>query len=220
MRLDRKVAALRALGPDVAVVPECACPELLLRRAPDLGASSFAWQGDRPHKGLAVLAFPPWTADAAPLAHATGPSALPVLVRGPAPFRLVAVWAPGARELGRALDVLDGFVRGPRVVLAGDFNATLVRRGRAGPRPTRLARRLGGLGFASAYHLVHGVEHGREDHATFFRRGRHRRPGRVHHSDLVFVGAGGGNRVRAVEVATGPEWLLASDHAPVLVELG
>ena len=58
MALHRKLDALRSLAPDVAVLSECARPEIVVERAglATLGADGV-WIGDNRHKGLAVLGF-------------------------------------------------------------------------------------------------------------------------------------------------------------------
>ena len=54
MALHRKLDALRRLRPDVAVVSECAKPQVVAERAgvENLGADSV-WIGRNQHKGLA-----------------------------------------------------------------------------------------------------------------------------------------------------------------------
>lgn len=58
MALDRKVDALLALRPDIAIVCECAEPERLrLRSKSPWMQGEPVWIGRNPHKGLAVFAF-------------------------------------------------------------------------------------------------------------------------------------------------------------------
>ena len=84
MRLHDKIDRLRELRPDLAVIPECACPEVLFRRSLELDPSDFAWEGVNPSKGLAVLAFGRWRVKLDP-AHRPGTSTtLPLHVSGPA----------------------------------------------------------------------------------------------------------------------------------------
>lgn len=227
MALHGKAGRLRALRPDLAVVPECACPEVLLRREPDLGASDFAWSGASPRKGLAVFAFGPFRLEPDRAIDPRSATALPVHVSGPAAFRLVAVWAlprwahrpwePPPEPLPRALDRLLPFLREPPAVLAGDFSSALVSR-RAGGRllPSPLARRLRDLGFESAYHRSRGVEHGAEREPTFF---LYRSLSRGAHADHVFLDRGTAAGLRSVTIGWGPRWVRSSDHAPVVVDV-
>jgi exodeoxyribonuclease-3 len=57
MALDRKYEFMSALQPDIAVIPECANSELLVKRAPKFNPSSSVWIGDNRHKGLGVFTF-------------------------------------------------------------------------------------------------------------------------------------------------------------------
>ena len=58
MALHRKVEALLALRPDIAVISECAEPERLSRFSKiDWIEGNPVWIGRQPTKGLAVFAF-------------------------------------------------------------------------------------------------------------------------------------------------------------------
>ena len=119
MRLHDKLEGIRRLAPDVLVVPECACPEVLLRRVPGLTPASMVWSGRSPHKGLAVMSFGAWNVATADEHDARGLTTIAAAVRGPFAFRLAAVWAlPGAVEpVPRALDRLGSFLSaGPSAV--------------------------------------------------------------------------------------------------------
>ena len=98
MALDRKFAALRSLRPDVAVISECACPEILGERLrPKLNLArrgvDIAWVGRNPHKGLAVLGFKGHRVRLLPDHDPSLDFIAPVRVGGPAAFNLLAVWA-------------------------------------------------------------------------------------------------------------------------------
>ena len=208
MRLHDKVGALLELRPDVAVLPECACPEVLFRRCPEIGASDFAWTGPHPAKGLAVLAFGPWRVKRTERHDARAASAA-LHVSGPAEVRLLALWAlpPWGRPhrppepAARVVERWRAFLTRTPAIIAGDFHQTLVGRG---ARPSPLARRLAALGFTSAC-----------PDATFF---PYRRPHRGYHADHVFLDAAASSALRSV--ATGAaHWLSVSDHLPVAVDL-
>jgi exodeoxyribonuclease-3 len=228
MRLHDKAARLRALEPDLAVIPECACPEVLLRREIELAPSDLAWEGANPAKGLAVLAFGPWHVEVDRRHVRRSGTTLPLHVSGPAALRLLAVWGraqrggrrhdPPPEPLGAALARIAPFLSTSPAIVAGDFSHLLLAR-RADRRlaPTPLARRLTALGFVSAYHLARGVAHGAEPEPTFF---RHRRlPGR-HHSDHVFLDRATAARgLQDVALGEAAAWTRSSDHLPLVVEL-
>ena len=109
MRFHAKADLLRTLAPDVAVVTECARPEVLLRHEPRLGASGIAWAGRNPRKGLAVLSFGSWRVEPAAEAARDLGTVLPVRIEGGRGFRLVAAWSspgpPPLRSAGKAKSI-------------------------------------------------------------------------------------------------------------------
>jgi hypothetical protein len=201
MRLHDKLEGIRRLAPDVIVIPECACPEVLLRRVPGLSPTAMAWTGRSPSKGLAVLTFGDWRVTVAREHDARGLTTIALTVQGVLDFRLVAVWAlPDAGEpLPRALERLGDFLRAGPSAVAGDFNDAVVG--------------LETLGFESAYHRHHRVKLGAEREPTLYLR---RREGMPRHRDLVFLNATLSGALLEVEVGTKTIWAGASDHAPVL----
>jgi hypothetical protein len=214
MRLHDKVGALLDLRPDIAVLPECACPEALLRRSPEILPSSLAWTGPNPAKGLAVLAFGAWSVSVEPGHNGKAATAMPLRIAGPHVLRLLAVRAlpPWARRqwdrvpepLPAAVERSRGFLARHPAVLAGDFHQTLVRASRDGPVPSRLARWLEQTGFTSAC-----------GDATYF---PYRKPHRGYLTDHVFLDEPLSRRLRRAETGTS-HWLTVSDHLPVLVDL-
>src|SRR4051812_25584498 len=96
MKAQAKLPELLKLRPDVAVLPECAAPEIVAARSVYAAASSHAWIGQHSIKGLAVLTFGAYTLERSqPAGIATGNFALPVHVRGPVSFNLLALWTQG-----------------------------------------------------------------------------------------------------------------------------
>jgi hypothetical protein len=57
MGFERKLSALSALRPDIAILSEVACPEKLRSRLPALEGLPIVWVGNKPNKGLAVVSF-------------------------------------------------------------------------------------------------------------------------------------------------------------------
>jgi hypothetical protein len=56
----RKISALSALAPDVAIVQECADLGTLARKAPEFTPTDALWTGNNPHRGLGVFSFGPY----------------------------------------------------------------------------------------------------------------------------------------------------------------
>src|SRR5258708_12023961 len=57
MGSERKLVALAALKPDIAVLSEIACPEKLRSKLPILSDLPLVWAGKNASKGLAVVSL-------------------------------------------------------------------------------------------------------------------------------------------------------------------
>jgi exodeoxyribonuclease-3 len=232
MALRRKLDALMRLGPDLAVVAECASPE---RLAADgtigaMGATPL-WIGDNPNKGLAVFA---WNGYRLRLADGLNPRLrfiLPVHVSGPCALNLLAVWAQNAssggirkHQLGplrRALTCYRGFLTGGNAVIAGDLNNNVIWH-RPGWRinHANAVRIMEGYGLASAYHARSGESQGRESIPTLYWRDR-RKDGPTYHIDYVFLPQRWVPRISRLALGSFEDWCGSglSDHVPLMVEL-
>ena len=231
MALDRKLAALLSLSPDIAIVPECAEPERLRRKAPGHACAGAVWAGDNPNKGLAV--FPGEGTEF--VRHALHDPAhkvfLPLEVRRPVPFNLLAVWSfndrgqkartDGRGAFLRALDAYAPFCRERPLIVAGDFNNNVQWDRPNGPNNhASIVEALADHGLVSAYHEARGIAFGLEPEATHYWRDR-RKDGPRYHIDYVFLPQAWMNRVRKVNVGSFEEWCGngLSDHVPVVVDI-
>ncbi len=218
----KKLNALRALGPDVAIVPECG------QTLPLEDGESMAWCGTDRNIGLAVLGF----GDTRVTQDRTEPPphqwVMPVSVDGPTPFQLLAVWANNRREhikatspTGPFRDALGSFcdrVREGTWVVAGDFNNNVVwdRPGVELNHASAVAD-LADVGLSSAYHRAKGCAPGQEPDATFFLGKKEAKP---HHIDYCFVPESW--KVSAVTVGSYADYCQVgglSDHAPLIVDV-
>lgn len=213
--LPRKLAALRRLAPDIAVIPECP-------RLPE-GPASW-WLGDNPRKGLGIVATGAWSV--APL---TPPVPLPryvqpLAVSGPERFLLIAVWAMNegrdryVRGLHRAIDLLAPLISNHPTVAMGDFNANAIwdHEHPEDQNHSALVAKLDRLGLVSAYHAYRAEAHGAERTPTFFSY-RHRH--RPYHLDYCFIPKSWLSRVTAVRVGRHASWASRSDHMPLSLTL-
>jgi Endonuclease/Exonuclease/phosphatase family len=212
--LDRKIAALETLSPDVTVLPEAIQPAKESKQLlwfPST-ASSLGIQvrsgGDYRLRRLRTADLPNCV--------------VPIRVSGPVNFNLLAVWTWPAPSYIKAFENgLSAYSRllhpGPTVV-AGDFNGNPVfdKRRRRIKRWTTAFAELEEAGLVSAYHYIHKVTFGEELHAThhFLRN-----PDRGFHIDYCFIPGEWANRKLKVQVVSGSEWSLLSDHFPLLVDI-
>lgn len=229
MALERKVEALLDLRPDIAVISECAQPELLRSRSrTDWLQAEPVWIGRDPHKGLAVLAFNGY---AARLSEAYDPRfryIAPVHVSGPIACTVLAAWvnSGGLRKhrlgpLRRALTRYRDLLAGQPALVAGDLNHNVIwdRPGWRGNHATAV-RLMSELGLVSAYHAIRGEAHGQETTPTIYWRDR-TRDGPTYHIDYVFLPEPWIGRVASIEIGTFEPWCGAglSDHVPMVVDV-
>lgn len=230
MALHRKITALQRLKPSVAVIPECAEPERLKERAPQLFQDSIAWVGKNPNKGLGVFGFGDYEVELHPSYDSSIPIIAPIVVTGRRAFHLLAVWAStGSEHWGRekpgpfldAIERYDGFVREAPTIIAGDLNNHVRwdKPGYAGNHSNALAK-VGSLGLFSAYHYDRGVEHGDESEPTHYWRDR-KKDGPTYHLDYVFVPRLWISKMREMTIGSFEDWCGSglSDHVPLVVDL-
>ena len=234
MALHRKIGALTALRPDLAVISEAAEPGRLLEQAPALADASLVWVGENPHKGLLLtgfgdirLEFSRHRHDAR--LHWMAPVAVSGLLGVGAPVHLLGVWAQNASEgnlrkdnpgfLQQALRRYRRFLRSAPAVVAGDFN-NHVQWDRPGWRMNHAneIRALARLGLVSAYHVSRDVAPGDEPEPTFYWR---RRPEDGYHIDYVFMPEAWSRRAFDLTVGGYEDWVDTglSDHVPLVLEM-
>lgn len=201
-----------ALGPDVAVLQECACPEA--------ESGALRWAGDNPKQGIAVLAGEGWSVE--PIEVDEVPRwMVPFRVSGPRAFTLLAVWTLPTGSYSKALfDALERFrdllSAGPAVVM-GDFNTTsLLDRPGSAHGHGRIVGLLGEMGLESAYHAFHAEAPGAESRATYYHQWRREQP---YHIDYCFVPREWLPGITGVRVGGYEEWAGRSDHRPLVVDV-
>lgn len=206
--------------PDVAVLPEYGVHP---KEQDLLTEGTFLGAGVPGEKGLAVVALGEYSLTMAALVGPFPATLLPVEVRGPLPFRLLAVWANlGARPethpvvefVGRYPDWCSG-----GVVVGGDFNTGGIDKwkdSQDGLNHYRVLEALGALGLRSAYHHSRGIEQGPTEPDPTFWMSRH--ADKAFHIDHVFAPMLW--PVRSVTVGSFKDWNEQSDHAPMVVEFG
>ena len=231
MALHRKMAALMRWAPDVAVISECARPDILAARGgPEFAADKCVWVGENVNKGLGVFGFgETGVALARPhkgyLRHIA-----PVAITGAMTFNLLAVWAQNAsgltnrkHQLGplrRALNAYGDFI-GSRTIVGGDLNNNVFW-DRPGWRVNHAAAvaRLEAHGLVSAYHERMGEAQGSETLPTLYWRDR-KKDGPRYHIDYAFLPRAWLAAIRRFEVGSFEDWCVKglSDHAPLLLDL-
>jgi exodeoxyribonuclease III len=224
--LHQKFERLLSLQPDIAVVPECASPDVLRRKAPGFLFSACEWQGTDPNRGLGVFAF----GDLQLRRHESWDPRfhlfLPIEVRGAATLNLLAVWAfnhrtparvsPNPVTTAQAIEHYQPFLQATPSVVAGDFNASVIWDRKDRPHNfSNVDRTLNGLGLASAYHEHLSQDKGTERHPTLYFR---RDVGKPYHIDYIYLPDTWIGGIRELTIGSPDEWLRDSDHVPLVVE--
>jgi len=224
MALHAKYERLMALQPDIAIVPECAEPDILRRLAPDFRFADCEWRGALSTKGLGVFTFGNLTTR---LHQSWDPRFhvfLPIEVRGYAMLNLLAVWAfsertqkvvPNSAATALAVEHYTHFLEGAPAIVAGDFNASVTWD--SNPRYAKFSEvdtALENLGLTSAYHAFREQTMGHETDPTLWWR---HDPEKAFHIDYIHVSKNWIPAIKSVCVGSASDWIKTSDHAPVTV---
>jgi Endonuclease/Exonuclease/phosphatase family len=225
MGLQRKLASLRSLRPDIAVLSEVASPEKLRVQAPELSRLPIVWVGSNPNKGLAIVSFTGSELALDKSYRDTNQYVAPVHVHGPKPFRLLAVWDHNDRKEGlnrragpllRALDDSLEFCLSNDLVVAGDFNNNPQWDRPNGPNNmARISQELMKRGLVSLYHSQSGLAFGAEVQGTYWQYRNRMKP---YHIDYIFVPTAWLENMVSFELGTFDVWWRLSDHAPLIAE--
>jgi hypothetical protein len=208
-----RAGELDSLRPDLVILQECGKPE------PEVGKS--VWFGDNPTQGVGVVARGEWSVEAGPIDPVTIDSVYPVLVSGPTPFNMLAVWAQPRPTYVRA--VLDGvmryrdFLRSTPSIVVGDFNSHVRWDGKAKVNHTTLATHLREVfGLVSAYHAAAARSDSTLEEATCYWQWKQTQP---FHLDYCFIPADWVHRLGTVTIGGYEAWADKSDHRPLMVEI-
>jgi len=223
MAAHKKISLLRQLTPDIAIVPECAAPEVVVSKCPGFTFTDAQWHERSRHKGLGVFSFGNFRLTRSPDFDPRFAVFMPIEVTGGKRFNLLAAWVCNFRA-GSGVTMLDAlrfyrrFLEAADSVVAGDFNNSVFW-DRPG-KPTNflaIAEALTDLGLSSAYHAVTGESFAKERHPTLWFL---KRPHQGYHIDYCFLPRSWLSSPVSVWVGQAGQWLAHSDHAPLVVSTG
>ena len=235
--LHRKFEPLLALEPDIAVVSECAEPDVLERKCslPTFSAPPI-WTGRDRNKGLAVFFFNGAAAGAHGWIERDLKWLMPIEVTLPRRFNLLAVWAQNGQwrkavpgPLRKALESYRRFLTEVDSVIAGDFNNNVIWDKPGWAMNHRDAVNvLSNIGLVSAYHAATGEAEGAETAPTIYWKKR-RKHGDTYHIDYIFVPRAWTGRAFDLQIGHYDDWVAAgtgmngrslSDHVPLTFAAG
>jgi exodeoxyribonuclease-3 len=230
MAFHRKIEAILPLKPDVAVISECAAPDVLSRRGLDhFNDETCLWMGRNRNKGLGVFAFGGLHLRKVTPFYPTLDFILPVHVSGVQPFKLLAVWAQNNNSgkirkhtlgpMRRGLTKYRDFLSGGTAIIGGDLNNNIFW-DKPGWRinHAKMVATASELGMVSAYHSVMKEPQGAESIPTHYWRDR-KKDGPTYHIDYAFVPTR--SQINRLEVGTFEDWVGngLSDHVPLILDI-
>ncbi len=231
MALHRKFPALLALEPDIAIVGECAEPEIVRAKLAAAPECREIWIGTNPNKGLGVFAFGDYRLRLIDAFDASLHYIAPIEVTGPHPFNLLAVWAQNANENQRkkdipgplrdALDLYREFLTARPAIVTGDTNNNVIWDKPDWPMNwATTVEVLEGFGLHSAYHHTTGEAQGAETTPTLYWRDRVK-DGPTYHIDYTFLSEAWLAHLDAFTIGGFEDWCGSglSDHVPLIADL-
>lgn len=219
--LDKKIGALADLRPDVAIVPECASPQLprLANALAKYGISQSFWSGSNQQKGLGLFVFN--NAIHAESSETTGGRyTIKIDLKIGAEVSIIAMWtqAPGyVEEAHSTVEAYKEIFKQKNVILAGDFNSNKIWDSSRTLNHSELVKRLTNeFSLHSVYHHHFCEEQGRESRPTLCFTYNEQKP---YHVDYVFIPEKWLSKIKAVELGEFKNWKHLSDHCPLIVEI-
>ncbi len=216
----KKFDAITKYDADIYVIQECEDPE----KSNDVNyrawAGNFLWTGENKHKGLGIFARP--GIQIADLQWETDGLKSFIACNVNDEFNLVAVWTKRNnsityRYIGqfwKYLQINKHNMSGCLIV--GDFNSNKIW-----DEPWRIwnhsdvVKELAEIDIISFYHKHYNFLQGEEQHPTFFLQKNLNKP---YHIDYIFAPKEIANKITNFEIGQRDEWLLKSDHLPVLCD--
>lgn len=220
--LRRKHTLLDTLDADVLVVQECEDPAQS-SAGYRVWAGEHAWIGYGRNKGIGIFARRGLSVER--LDWPSGGFELFLPVRIGNAFDVIGVWTQNCTPsnfayIGQFWHYFQKHSAsfGARTLIAGDLNSNAMwDKPRRSWNHSECVSQLLGRGFHSLYHLASGEVQGSETVPTFY---LYRSVERPYHIDYVFAHQDMfGGDAPGVQVGTRAEWITASDHMPIIVDL-
>ena len=200
---------MERLRPDILIVPECKDPAAWQHPMTD-APTSTAFIGVAGEKGLSALAYGDYTLHLADeIYEANLVRIAPLVVEGPVPFKLLAVWADNSTSRRPAIEALDHYrdwLAEGDVVVAGDFND--------GPQWDKAGHPLRWSAMVESLAQLGLLRVSTGSSPTFYMNKNADTPYVVDH---VFIPARW--VVNSVEVGVLAVWTTRSDHMPVTIDV-
>ena len=220
----KKTDVILAHQPDILVVQECEHPDKLIFGSTTQRPNDSYWYGDNLHKGIGIYSYSDYRFELLEIFNPEFRYILPVRVTGQGQtFTMFAIWAmnnkefPEARYIGQIWLAINYYMDllGNSTILIGDFNSNKIwdSKDRVGNH-TAVVDKLADKNIYSTYHRHLNLAQGKEIHPTFFLNRNINKP---YHIDYCFASANIYDKLQSVEVGTFANWIIYSDHTPLIV---
>jgi exonuclease III len=209
--------------PDILIVQECENPDAVGEWDE---FSDWRWTGDNKNKGLGIFCRNGLEIESVLSQDSDTRYALPVRITGGR--AVLGIWAmndeknPRQRYIGQVYTALSDYREflSSDSIVAGDFNWNIIwDESPDGPLCGDFVETvdiLSEIGLVSSYHRLTGTKYGNEDSPTFF---MHKKQDRPYHTDYLFMPEDFTYDVDNLIVGSFEDWIDASDHMPVIVEI-
>ena len=224
MAFHTKANDILTFSPDILIVPECAKPEIVLKKSKE-NLPEYLWFGDNINKGIGIFGFNGYQLMLSDKYDEQYKWIVPIQVSGKENFLLLAVWACKYSEdknacyieqVYKALEVYEDFLEKGNVIIAGDFNSNKIwdKDHKIGNH-SEVVNLLSENGIKSTYHEFFNEEQGKETQPTHYFWHRQTKP---FHIDYCFASADWMERLGNVVVGKYADWAQKSDHCPVMID--
>ncbi|MCX6679304.1 MAG: endonuclease/exonuclease/phosphatase family protein [Methanothrix sp.] len=216
MAFRNKLNYVQGFNPDIVVVPEC---ENFGKQT-----TKCIWFGENRSKGIGIFSYSDFEIELSPDYNASFKYIIPLIVKGPTNFNLLAVWAMNdsidirKRYIGQvwlAINYYKELLEGPLIII-GDFNWNKIWD--AKPKYPLYGNLIDVIEILkdkeikSAYHSFYEEEFGKETRPTLF---MHHNKNKSYHVDYCF--ASKNFKLENVEIGEYSDWAKKSDHMPLMI---
>jgi len=221
----KKADIILAQHPDILVIQECEHPDKLKFAPFTPKPDDLYWHSDGGRKGIGLFSYANYRFELLPVFNPEFRYVLPFRATGNGQtFTFFAIWAMDnkdryeARYVGQVWFAINHYKRllGPATILIGDFNSNQIwdHKKRVGSH-SDVVNYLAAKDIHSVYHKHLGQVHGKETDPTFFLQRNKTKP---YHLDYCFTSSDILARITKVEIGTCDNWLMHSDHSPLMVD--
>lgn len=216
----KKFESIEKYNADIYVIQECENPDTTDDINYKKWANDYLWVGDNKNKGLGIfvkgirLTHQKW--------QENGEKYF-IACRINNEFDLVAVWnqSNGSgtfRYIGQFWKYLQtNKCHMNNCLILGDFNSNKIwDKRRRICNHSDVVRELDEIGIVSVYHERLKIPQGVEKHPTFFLQKNINKP---YHIDYIFASRGLADKINDFEIGLRDEWLLKSDHLPLVCSI-